>query len=274
MATKEKIKVSVLIPLYNSRDYIAATIMSILNQTFQDFELVLLNDKSADDTAEIIAGIKDPRIRYYENEQNLGISASRNKLIELSRGEYLAILDHDDISLPQRLEKQVAFLEANPDISAVGSATELFCGSREKGFAAALKRRFINLGWVWRQYPRPTLQTAVQGCPVMHPSSMIRRADLDKFGLRYNPEFSPAEDFGLWTDMLIHGLKLANLQEVLFKYNLHGNNLSLVKKADMDEADRKVKAKIKKYLNLPENYNYPYWKVMLHKLRWKYLMWR
>lgn len=274
MATNLNPKISVLIPLYNSQDFIADTVKSILNQTFQDFELILLNDKSTDNTAQVIAGIKNPRIRYYENEHNLGISASRNKLIELSCGEYLAILDHDDISLPQRLEKQAAFLDAHPDISAVGSATELFCGRCEKGWRAALKRWFINLGWVWRQYPRPDIRAAVQGCPIMHPSSMIRRKDLDKYNLRYNPVFSPAEDFGLWVDMLIHGLKLANLQEVLFKYNLHGNNLSLVRKAEMAEADRRVKTKIKKHLNLPEEYNYPYWKVMLHKLRWKYLMWK
>ena len=274
MSTNRKPKISVLIPLYNSQEYIRDTVMSILNQTFKDFELLLLNDASTDNTAQIVKEIKDDRIKYFENDYNLGISNSRNKLIELSQGEYLAILDHDDISLPQRLEKQVAFLDANPDVSAVGTATELFCGNKGKGLGAKIIRWFINLGWVWKQYPIPTLQTAIQGCPIMHPSSMIRKKDLEKYGLRYNPEFSPAEDFGLWTDMLINGLRLANLPEVLLKYNLHGNNLSLVRKKEMDEADYKVKSKIKKHLHLPESYNYPYWKVMFHKLCWKYLMWR
>lgn len=109
-------KVSVLVPLYKTQEsHLRAAIDSILNQTFGDFELLLLDDSPAgEDLAGIVHSYQDSRIRYVRNEINLGISASRNKLFDLAQGEYLAIMDHDDISLPQRLEKQVAYLDAPP----------------------------------------------------------------------------------------------------------------------------------------------------------------
>ena len=97
------VKASVLIPVYNGAPFIKEAVESILNQSFTDFELILLNDASPDNSEEIIKTFKDARIRYYRNEKNLGISASRNKLMTLARGVYLVVLDVDDISLPNRL---------------------------------------------------------------------------------------------------------------------------------------------------------------------------
>ena len=265
-------KVSVLIPLYNSAPFLVETLNSFLQQTFQDFELILLDDASCDDTEKLIRQVKDPRISYYKNEKNLGISASRNKLMDLAKGEYLAISDHDDRSHPLRLEKQVHFLDEHPDVSVVGCATELFCSTKGKNFWQKLKNAFINLGWVWVHPDFPSLEDAWHGCPVMHSSAMIRKADFERFHLRYNPDYSPAEDYGLWTEALLHGLKLANLREVLFFYNLHGNNFSLVRKDAMRIADQKVKEVIRQNLGLNDAKRYPYWKVILHKLRLKWLL--
>ena len=122
------VKASVLIPVYNGAPFIKEAVESILNQSFTDFELILLNDASPDNSEEIIKIFKDARIRYYRNEKNLGISASRNKLMTLARGEYLIVMDDDDISLPNRLEEQIKFMDSRTDVSMAGSWCELFSG--------------------------------------------------------------------------------------------------------------------------------------------------
>ena len=115
-------RVSVLLPVYNTRpEHLREAIDSILAQTFADFELLILNDCSTNtDVEEVVKSYTDPRIVYAVNERNLGISPSRNRLLDMAQGEYLAVMDHDDISLPERFEKQVAFLDAHPDVGIVG----------------------------------------------------------------------------------------------------------------------------------------------------------
>jgi len=109
-------RVSVLMPVYNTKpEHLREAIDSILSQTFTDFEFLILNDCSPNaDVEEVVKSYDDPRIVYTVNERNLGISGARNRLLDMARGEYLAVMDHDDISLPERFEKQVAFLDAIP----------------------------------------------------------------------------------------------------------------------------------------------------------------
>ena len=118
-------KVSVVIPLYNRRDYIADCIQSVLEQDFADFEIVVVDDGSTDGSDEVIAGLKDSRIRYYRNETNRGISYTRNRLNTLASGSYIAILDSDDLAEPGRLTKQVNFLDLNPEVSLLGGCAKL-----------------------------------------------------------------------------------------------------------------------------------------------------
>ena len=114
-------KVSVLMPVYKTDEaYLRVAIESILNQTFTDFEFLILDDCPDDDREKVVKSYDDPRIIYAKNERNLGITPSRNKLIEMAKGEYLAVFDHDDVSLPERLEKQVAYMEANPNVGVCG----------------------------------------------------------------------------------------------------------------------------------------------------------
>lgn len=261
-------KISVLVPVYNAEKFIGETINAVLKQTFQDFELILLNDASTDNTAIQIAQFDDTRIVYVENEHNLGISASRNKLMQMARGEYIAILDHDDICLPKRLEKQLRFLEENPDVSMVGTYFELFCPQ-----TAPWLRRFItNLGWVWCHPLKPTLSDARKGNVLMHPTIMYRKQDLQKYNIAYNPRFSPAEDYDFVYQALKSGLKLANIPLVLLKYRLYGGNCSITKKQQMKKADRALKKLIYADLNKPFRFLYPYWLVMLQKLRLKFML--
>ena len=121
-------KISVLTPLYNTEpDQLKEMIESVLAQSFSDFEFLLLND-SPDNTEleSLVKGFSDPRIRFFSNEENLGISESRNKLLGLASGDYIAILDHDDICYPTRLEKEAAYLDSHPDVESAAAGQMRF----------------------------------------------------------------------------------------------------------------------------------------------------
>ena len=114
-------KVSVLTPIYRTDErYLREAIESVLGQTFADFEFLLLDDCPEDNREAVVRSYNDRRIVYLKNDRNLGIAASRNRLIDLAKGEYLAIFDHDDICRPERLAKQVSYLDANPECGVIG----------------------------------------------------------------------------------------------------------------------------------------------------------
>jgi glycosyltransferase involved in cell wall biosynthesis len=121
-------KVSVLTPIYNTNpEHLREMIESILNQTFTDFEFLILNDSPENiELDKIVKSYKDERIKYFKNEKNLGITPSRNKLLKMARGEYVAIFDHDDISVPDRLAQEVEYLDTNPHISVVSGWLQYF----------------------------------------------------------------------------------------------------------------------------------------------------
>ena len=117
-------KVSVLMPVYRTDErFLREAIESVLAQTFADFEFLILDDSPDDDRSRIVSEFNDPRITYMRNDRNIGISASRNRLLDMAKGEYLAVFDHDDICRPERLEKQVAWLDAHPKCGVIGGWT-------------------------------------------------------------------------------------------------------------------------------------------------------
>ncbi len=261
-------KISVLVPVYNSEKYLADTIRSVLSQTYQNFELILLNDASVDHSEQIALSFQDKRILYYKNEHNLGISATRNKLMELAdkNSKYIAVLDNDDICLPDRFAVQVDFLEKHPDISIVGSYFELFNSNENLDFKTKM---LISLGFIWCHPLYPTFDDAIKGNVLMHPTAMMRFADIKNNHLFYRQEFTPAEDYDLMVQALSKGLRLANIPKILLRYNYHGDNCSLTRKAQMDKADAKVKEEIVALLDIKDYKPYPYWRVMCKKLRLK-----
>ncbi len=267
MFTVHTPKISVLVPVYNAADFIGATIEAVLAQTFTDFELLLLDDGSTDNSAAIIARFKDARIKFFQNETNLGISATRNRLAEMARGEYIAVLDNDDICLPNRLKVQAEFLDTHSEISFVGSWFELFAPRT----TPLIRRLITNLGWVWCHPLYPDWHDAMMGNVIMHPTSMYRRQVFADCHIKYNVDFTPAEDYDLVVQALAAGLKLANIPQILLRYNLHGANASLTRKTQMKHADKLVKQKIADLLRQPLN-NKPYWQVMLQKLRLKFMI--
>jgi len=255
-------KVSVLVPVYNAASFLRTTISSVLNQTFSDFELILLNDCSTDNSEEIISEFHDERIRYYKNKSNLGISPTRNKLMELARGEYLAVLDNDDVCRQDRLEKQVKYMDSHKDISIVGSYFELF-DSTKRSF---LRRFILSLGIVWCHPEFPTAKDALKGIVLAHPTAMIRKKDFVEHNIKYNEIYTPAEDYDLIKQAMFKGLKIANIPDVLMFYNLHGGNCSIQQKEKIIASTNKIQQEIAFFWDLPFK-KYPRWKVIAEKLR-------
>ena len=105
--------VSIIMPSYNTAPYISETIQSVLNQTYQNWELIVVDDCSTDNTDQVVAYIKDERIKYFKNEKNSGAAISRNRALRESKGRWIAFLDSDDLWMPEKLEKQIAFMESN-----------------------------------------------------------------------------------------------------------------------------------------------------------------
>ena len=224
-------KVSVLMPIRNTREeHLREAMESILNQTFSDFEYLILND-SPDNTKldEIVASYNDPRIRYARNEKNVGITPSRNKLLQMAEGEYIAIFDHDDISEPTRLEKQVAYLDAHPEVGVLGSWVREF--PLDKTVRYPENDEEIRMGLMW-------------GCVVPHSAAMVRRKVLEEHGIMYEERFSPSEDYALWCRLIPH-TQFHNLPEVLFRYRMHANNTSKSQATKMDNATYAIRAFVK-----------------------------
>lgn len=209
-------KVSVLTPLYNTNpQHLRECIESILNQTFTDFEFLILND-SPDNTEldRIVKSYQDKRIRYVKNDKNLGITPSRNKLLELACGEYIAIFDHDDVSVPHRLEKQVAYLDAHPHVGVVSGWLEYF---DESGKTITI--------WQTPEFDTTIKANMTYNCYVAHTAAMIRRSVLTDNDIEYEEFYTPAEDYRLWA-RLMDVTHFYNLQEILVQYRWFGNNTS------------------------------------------------
>lgn len=222
-------RVSVLMPVYNTPpEYLRSAIDSILAQTFTDFEFLILNDGSSDPKVEeVVCLYSDPRIIYAKNERNIGISASRNCLLDMARGEYLAVMDHDDISLPERLQKQVAFLDAHPEAGVLNTQFQLI--GRAKTSNIPLDDISIKMALMLH-------------CGGMcHPSCMLRRSVLVEHGIRYEEMFSPSEDHALFC-RLVPYTRFAALPDVLFSYRAWQGNTSHTQAKRMEAATQGVLA--------------------------------
>lgn len=219
-------KVSVLLPVYNTPEtYLRECIEGILGQTFGDFELIIVNDASSDANVErVVKSYDDARIRYYANEKNLGISETRNKLLDLARGEYLAIHDHDDISLPERFAKQVEYLDDHPETGVCGTWCEYIPESQIVEFP---------------ETDKDIKKEMMKACAVAHSAAMIKKAVLTAHNLRYEAEYSPSEDYCLWL-RLIEFTQFYNLPEILFQYRLHKNNTSKKQDGMMCDATQRL----------------------------------
>ena len=199
--------VSVIMPAYNAQRYLAQAIRSLQAQTFTQWELIVVDDCSGDDTAQIVSQLAqaDPRIRLYRNEQNLGAAKSRNRGLELQEGEFVAFLDSDDVWRPKKLELQVDYMrQTNADLTYTAYA--ILDAQGRKAFQDYLVPPEVDFDGLLKQN--------VIGCS----TAMLRGEVAKKY--RFSEEFYH-EDYVLWLEMLRDGCTAAGLREVLVEYRFH-----------------------------------------------------
>ncbi|NTV50370.1 MAG: glycosyltransferase [Geobacteraceae bacterium] len=251
-------KVTVLMPVYNGERYLREAIESILNQTFPDFEFLIINDGSTDHSVEIIASYNDPRIKLIHNEINLGLISTLNRGIDLAKGEYIARMDCDDVSLPERLEKQVTYLDENSACTVI-AANVIF-----------LDEQGISRG-IWEDDAKTHTYEEIRNflpkanC-IAHPSIMIREETLKKY--RYNPLQNASEDYDLWLRLCVDGVKIEKITEPLLKYRIHP--LSITSKSNLNFPELKqIRTKLTFAWNVIKHGLVTIWllKVFLHIFR-------
>jgi glycosyltransferase involved in cell wall biosynthesis len=207
-------KISVIIPVYNGERYLQQTIQSVLDQTFGDFELVMVDDHSSDCSVEIMKSFLDPRIQVFTNEKNLGIVGSLNRAIALSKAPIIARLDHDDVCFPTRLQKQYAFLEAHPEIGLVGAGIQEIDSEGRKVRLPKIHPSEPYLLKYWLHFE----------VPLSSPTTTFRRSIMEKAG-GFDPAADLSEDYDLYTRFVKY-CNISNLDEPLVYKREHGKNAS------------------------------------------------
>jgi glycosyltransferase involved in cell wall biosynthesis len=211
--------VSIVLPIFNGQKYVRAAIDSILCQSHENFELIIVDDGSTDDSLTIVSSYADPRIKIFKNKKNLGIVDSLNRGISLSNGEYIARMDSDDIAFPNRLKKQLEFIKKN-DCDLTSARAVTFGESKEKIFPTQLNPSEIEFGLLFVNL-------------IVHPL-VFARATVLKSNL-YSSEYEGAEDYELWTRLVLSGCKLAVQDDVLLHYRVHKLQISQAKKSKQVE---------------------------------------
>ena len=219
--------VSVLTPVYNAEAYLDEMLASLRRQTLTDFEVVLVDDGSSDASGSMLqrAVQVDPRFRLLSLPSNQGIVAALNHGLETCRGTYVARMDADDIAFPDRLERQVGYMEKHPEVVALSTSL------------AYIDSAGRSLGKVRRTAPTGSL---LRANPLLHPSAMFRSEVLRNAGLLYRSEFALAEDYYLWLEFSRHG-RLGTLDEVTVLYRVSPSTLRARRLKRMLRATLKVK---------------------------------
>lgn len=231
--------VSVIIPVYNAERFVESAVRSIMNQTYTNLEILVTDDCSTDGSFEILQRLasEDSRITLYRNEANLKIVGTLNSLVAAASGKYIARMDADDISLPKRIEKQVAFLESNPDYTLCGTnAWHIDENGRRIG-RSCLPESFEENKFFLQFYST-----------FYHPTVMLR-SEIYKQNL-YDEKFLYAEDYELWARLVFEkSAKGANIKENLFKYRIFKNQSSKKHRKEQNESSARI---FDKYSIVPE----------------------
>lgn len=232
-----KPKITVLLPVYNCELYIQIAVESILNQTHTDFEFLIIDDASTDGTLSILKSLNDNRIQLIEKPVNSGYTNSLNYGLQLAQGDYIARMDADDISYPDRFAKQIAYLEAHPEVVVCGTTYKIV--GNDKQITLPTKHEAIKIGLLW-------------GNCISHPSVMIRKKVLDDFSIQYDTTTEPAEDYHMWIQLLAFG-KLYNHPEMLLEYRVYSNQVSRKRAEEQKKSDIAAKFRMFEYLHIAWN---------------------
>jgi len=222
-------KVSTIIVVFNGEQHIERAVRSIMGQTYQDWELVVVDDGSTDATPPILQRLaaEDNRIRVVTNEHNKKLIFTRNRGLEEARGEYVAILDSDDVSYPDRLEKQVKFMDENPGYGLCGALYKKIFPDGKEGL------------WDFPETDEDIRVRMLLGVTHLNSSVMMRNSVLKAYHLKYDAEYPVSEDYKLFFD-ISRVSKVYNLQSVLGEYHYHGNQQTKVRGQLMQQCSTKI----------------------------------
>ena len=209
-------KISVLLAVYNGERYVKDATSSVLLQTFGDFELIIIDDGSSDGTPKILNSFTDPRIVIVSNEKNEGLIKSLNKGIKMARGEYLARMDADDISHPQRFEKQINYMEANRGIGVLGTAVNHV--DEKNKIISTLIQPQAHESILWKMFFE---------CAIIHPTVIARKEVIEMAG-GYDVRFPHIEDTELWM-RVADKTRFSNIPDVLHSHRLHKKSIGSTK---------------------------------------------
>ncbi len=239
--------VTVLMPVRNGAAYLREAIDSVLQQTFREFELLIIDDASEDESHEIINSYRDPRIRCLRNVKRLKLAGALNRGIDQARGRLIARMDADDICLPHRLESQVQFMQRRPEIS--------LCGSSVDSFGDGALGRWEYPAWHNEIYAELLFDN-----PFAHPSMMIKRDCFAYGSNRYNVEYYPAEDYALW-QKLVGQYKSANLRQSLLRYRLQPKSMTRSDSFNMDRQAMLIQQELLRQAGIDVDEN----KLIMHR---------
>ena len=206
--------ISICMPVYNTAEYLKECIDSILSQSFVDFELLIGDDGSTDESADIVSLYSDPRIHYYKFTHDY--IGTLNALLDKAKGKYIARMDSDDIMHPDRLAIQYKYMEEHPNVDLIGGRMGCFKGTDYQTF----QEIYVKDG-------RVGLSDLIDGCCICHPTVMFRTKSINiPHKIRYNRDMVYAEDYDLWVNLLSIGRKIYNIPEILVYYRLHNNQVT------------------------------------------------
>ncbi len=234
-------KLTVIMPVYNEGLFLEESIDSILNQTFSDYKLIIINDNSNDDTQKIIDKyVKfDNRVHCLKNTINLGPAKSRNLAIDSANTEFIAFMDADDKAIPTRFEKQLNYLKIHPDVGVCGSWLTFF-GKKNNVVKHNVNHDEIKVGFL-------------NHCAIGNPTVMLRKSSLGN--LRFTEEMIVAEDYSLWSQ-LIAITKFHNIPESLLFYRWHPNNISQTRIENLETFEFSIRAKQLEHLGIDSKNQY------------------
>lgn len=208
--------VTVLMPVYNAARYLREALESVLSQTYRDFELLVIDDASTDASADLVGSFHDPRIRLLRNDSNLGVARTLNRGAQLARGRYLARMDADDVCLPERLKRQVEYLELHPEVEVLGTRVELIGADGGEIGVWQADREAVTAEEIRSRLP--------QGNCLAHPSVMMRRELL--LCHPYHEKVPYAQDYELWLRLAAHGCRIEKLDQVLLRHRVHQGSVT------------------------------------------------
>ena len=226
--------ISVVMPTYNTAvPILKEAVDSILAQTFGEFEFIIVDDCSTNESREYLQDLSDPRIRLIRNETNLGVTKSLNIGLAAAKGKYIARMDADDISLPTRFKKQFAFMERHPDV--------IVCGCGCKNFGA--DSRLIPVRETNADMETYRISALFRNPGPMHPTAFFNHTLLLKYGLKYDESLTYAQDYGLWVEIGKLG-RVCMLKDTLLLRRVHENQISGKRRNEQIRCDMATQGKL------------------------------